>query len=110
MISDVDSDEDNEYDDGTRGTFASLSGGSRDHLFMLNGIVKGQKVMCMVDSGATHNFIDEEFVVREGQQVEDFSGFNVMLANGSKINCIRRIPRLSIQLDNYTFEDKYYVA
>lgn len=110
MISDVDSDGDSEHDDETHGTIASLFNGSRDHLLMLKGIVKGQEVMCMVDSGAAHNFLDEDFVVKEGLQIEDFSIFNVMLVDGSKISCTRRIPRLSIQLDDYTFDDKLYAV
>lgn len=45
-------------------TMASLSGVSRYHSFHVKGVINGQQLVCIVDSGATHNFIDEGLVAR----------------------------------------------
>lgn len=53
-------------------TVASLSRVPRLHPFRLRGVLKGQCMVCLVDSGAMHNFIDEGLVVKCGLQVEEF--------------------------------------
>ena len=40
----------------------------------------------MVDSGPTHGFINERFVVNKGLEAKNFDGFLVMLADGSKMD------------------------
>ena len=35
----------------------------------------GQRVSVLVDSGATHNFIDSQLVKKRGIHMEDFEGF-----------------------------------
>lgn len=61
--------------DVAHGTIATLFGVPRYHSFMWEGIVKEQQVLCMVDSGATHSFINEGFVANMGLEVEEFEGF-----------------------------------
>ena len=41
------------------GKFALLSCVPRSHTLRVKGNIQGQKVMTLVDGGATHNFIDE---------------------------------------------------
>ena len=45
--------------------------------FRFRGIVDGQCCIAMLDTGATHNFINEYFVAWCKLQVEDFYGFRV---------------------------------
>lgn len=90
-------------------TIATLSGVPRYHPFRLKGVLKGQWIVCLVDSGATHNFIDEGLAAKRGLQVEEFDGFSVRVADGFAISCTKRIPRLSIQMGDYTLTDDFYV-
>ena len=42
--------------------------------FRLRGVLAGQRVITLVDTGATHNFIDACFVERRGIMTEEFEG------------------------------------
>lgn len=42
-------------------------------------------------------------VVNNGLEAKVYDGFLVMLADGYKMSCTRKIPQLSIALDNYSF-------
>ena len=70
----------------------TLSGVPCTRPFRLKGVLKGQRMVCLVDSRATHNFIDEGLVRRQGLQVEEFSGFNVIVADGFPLTCTKVIP------------------
>lgn len=48
--------------------------------------------MSLVDTGATHNFIDQKLVDRRGLQYEVFVGFGVKVSDGTILGCTRRIP------------------
>lgn len=52
--------------------------------------------MCLVDIGATHNFIDRHMVERRGLQTKEFLGFGVKVADGVVLGCTKRIPQLNI--------------
>lgn len=49
-------------------------------------------MVCLVDSRATHNFIDEGLVVKRGLHVEDFPRFSVTIADGFQLSCTRVVP------------------
>jgi len=44
------------------GNIASLSGIPRFHTFRMRGVIQGQRVIVLVDGGASHNFIDATLV------------------------------------------------
>ena len=50
----------------------------RFHTLRLKGNIQGQKVMVLVDGGATHNFIDAALVERRKLQAETFDGLIVI--------------------------------
>jgi hypothetical protein len=58
---------------------------------------------------ATHNFIDVALVTRRQIHVEDFKGFNVVVADGYNMACTQRIMGLEVTLGNYTLTDDFYV-
>ena len=64
------------------GTLAALSRVPRYHPFRIRGVLAGQRLTVLLDSGATHNFIDEGFVMKRGLKAEDFEGFNVIVVDG----------------------------
>lgn len=55
-----------EEDETTGGTLATLLGAPRYHPFRICGVMHGQKITMLVDSCATHNFIDEGLIVKRG--------------------------------------------
>ena len=40
----------------------------------MRGVLAGQKVITLVDTGAMHNFIDARLVERRGIEFEEFEG------------------------------------
>jgi hypothetical protein len=60
--------------------------------------VQGQRVTTLVDGGATHNFIDVVLVTRRRIPMEDFEGFNVVVADGYNMMCTQRIKGLEVTL------------
>jgi hypothetical protein len=68
-------------------TIATLSRVPKYYTFRVRGIVQGQRVTTLVDGGTTHNFIDVALVTSGQIPVEDFEGFNVVVADGYNITC-----------------------
>ena len=62
-----------------------------------------------VDTDTTHNYIDKKLVDRHRLQYEVPFGFGVKVVDGAILGCTRRIPRLSIQMGDYTLTDNFYV-
>ena len=59
------------------GVLASLCRVSKIMTMRIRGIVHGQHVLVLVDSGEIHNFIDAQLVQRIGITIAEFEGFSV---------------------------------
>ena len=64
----------------------------------------------MVDSGATHNFIDAQMVEQRGIQTESFDGFSVLVPGDQTMMCARYVPELSMTMGTYTLTDHFFVV
>lgn len=63
----------------------------------------------MIDGGATHNFIDEEFVEKDLKTIE-FEGFHAtVVENGNIAPCNRVIDKLRVSLGSYSLISDFYV-
>lgn len=102
--------EESEGEKGSGGTLAQLSSFQKNESFKVRGMIKGQRIVALIDTRATHNFIDEVVVAKKGLQTEDFEGFKVMVADGFHIFCTKKIPNMSMQLGNYKVKDDFYVV
>jgi len=70
------------------------------------GEVVGEKVIVLVDGGATHNFVDEKFVGRKKLKAEPFGGFNVVTGkNGNIVPCNKMVRKLDLRFKDYTVDD-----
>jgi hypothetical protein len=70
----------------------------------------GKWEITLIDGGATHNFIDTSLVSRQTLQIEEFEGFDVVVADGHTVECLDRVPNLEMKLGNYTMRDTFYVV
>ena len=68
-----------------------LSSIQREGSFRLRGVLAGQKVISLLDTCATHNFIDAQFVERHGLITKEFKGLRVKVANGYTLRCDRMV-------------------
>ena len=53
---------------------ARLTSIQREGSFRMRGVLAGQKIITLLDTGATHNFIDTRLVERRGIHTEKFEG------------------------------------
>jgi len=63
----------------------------------------------LIYGGVTHKFIDVSLVTIRQIHVDDFEGFNVVLADGCKITFIDRIRGLEVALGKYILIYDFYV-
>ena len=75
-------------------TIAQLSSIQEAVTFRVRGTLDGQRFVALIDIRATHNFIDEKFVTRRGLHTEEHRGFKVMVVDGFKIECTKKISNL----------------
>lgn len=93
------------------GGFLTSSRGVPKYLTLrVRGAIQGQHVSVLVDSGATHNFIDAQLVQRRGIPTENFDGFSVLVLGARTMQCMRYIPALAVTMGTYTMTDHFFVA
>lgn len=73
---------------------AQLSSLHKNESFRVRGVLGEHRVIALIDTGATHNFIDERIVAKRGLVIEEVEGFKVMVADGSTISCNRIISNM----------------
>ena len=73
--------------------------------FRVRGVLCGQKIITLIDTSTTHNFIDEGVVARRVLRTEECEGFRKMFADSFTLTCTCKIPNLCIQLGEYELKD-----
>ena len=89
------------------GTLAALRGVPKYLTLCVQGTIRGQRVSVLVDSGATHNFIDAQMVERRGIPTESFDGFSVLVPGAQTMQCARYVPELAVTMGTYTVTDHF---
>ena len=92
------------------GALASLRGVPKYLTLRFRGIVQEQWVSVLIDSGATHNFIDARLVQRRTICTENFEGFSVLVPGARTMKCVKYVPSVSITLGTYTLTDHFFVV
>ena len=64
----------------------------------------------MVDSVATHNFINAQLVQRREIPTDAFEGFSVLVLGYRTIQCMHYFPSLSFTMGTYTLIDHFFVV
>ena len=72
--------------------------------------VRGQQLSILVDSGATHNFIDAQMVEWRGIQTASFDGFSVLVPGDQTIQCARYVSEVAVTMGTYTVTDHFFVV
>ena len=68
-----------------------------------------QRVSVLIDSGATHNFIDAHLVQRREIPTDTFHGFSILVPGDRKMQCMHYVPSLSVTMGSYTLVDHFFV-
>ena len=67
-------------------------------------------MLVLVDSGATHKFIDAQLVERRGILTESFDGFSVLVPGDQTMQCAKYVPALVVTMGTYTLTDHFFVV
>eukprot|EP00253_Pinus_taeda_P004466 PITA_04466 len=94
----------------TGGALATLRGVPKYLTLRVPGKIRGQQVSVLVDSGATHNFIDAHMVEQGGIQTESFDGFSVLVPGDQTMMCAHYVLELSVTMGTYTLTDHFFVV
>ena len=93
------------------GVIATMTQPSKNRVLRIRCTLNGQKVIALVDSGASHNYIDEKIVNRMKLKTEKFKGFTVVQATGSLVQCTKMIPQQEITLGRkHTIREDLHVV
>lgn len=87
-----------------------MSSMQREVSFRLRGLLAGQRVILLLDTGATHNFIDARLVEKRGIQTQEFEGIRVKVVDGYTLTYDRMILDLPMRLNNFEFKVDFYVV
>ena len=77
---------------------ATITQSSKHRVLRIRSTLNGKKVIVLVDSGASHNYIDEKLVNRMKLKTEKFKDFTTIQATGSLVRCTKVIPQQEITL------------
>jgi hypothetical protein len=67
----------------------------------LIGYIKHHKVIVLIDSGSTHNFIHRRVAQDTHCYVCPISNFQIMIANGGMMKCGGRCENVKLQMGEY---------
>lgn len=89
--------------------FISCTCGQRIYFnFEFQGTLYGRKVLMLVDSGLTHNFVAEEIVTELGLAVQYTPSFGVHIGNREIIKCNKVCRDLSIEVSKLVIKDDFF--
>ena len=64
----------------------------------------------MVDSGATHDFIDVQMVEQRGIPTKSFDWFSVLVPRAQTMQCAQYVLELAVKMGTYTVTDHFFVV
>jgi hypothetical protein len=85
----------------------SLIGFSTPQTLKLFGYIKHMKVIILVDSGSTHNFIHRHISQETNFYIRALNNFQIMIANGGSMKCGGRCENVCLQIGEY--HQKYHM-
>jgi hypothetical protein len=79
----------------------ALTGFSTPQTLKLIGYIKHQKVIILVDSGNTHNFIHRYIAQEIHCYIHAINNFQIMIANGGSMKCGGHCENVHLQIGDY---------
>jgi hypothetical protein len=79
----------------------ALAGISTPQTLKIEGYIKNKKVIVLIDSGSTHNFIHYKLAKALNCFVYPTPEFQVMIADGGTINCLGKCNKINLTMGEY---------
>jgi hypothetical protein len=86
----------------------SLTGFSAPQTLKLIGYIKHRKVIILVDSGSTHNFIHRRIAQETHCYIHAVNNFQIMIANGGSMKCGGRCENVCLQIGDYNLKSHMF--
>jgi hypothetical protein len=74
----------------------------------LIGYIKHRKVVILVDSGSTHNFIDRRIAQETHCYIHAINNFQIMIANGGSMKCGGHCENVHLQFGDYQLKSHMF--
>ena len=101
-ISNIEGDEQNiNYNGSNNNAELTNMEENREQLIRLQGKINGHPARILIDSGASRNFLDKQFVERQGIQTQNIDHVTVELADGRKMRTDKVVNIKNLELDTY---------
>jgi hypothetical protein len=82
----------------------ALTGFSAPQTLKLIDYIKHRKVIILVDSGSTHNFIHRRIAQETHCYIHAINNFQIMIANGGSMKCGGRCENVHLQIGDYNLK------
>jgi hypothetical protein len=79
----------------------ALDGISTPQMLKIEGYIKMKKVIVLINSGSTHNFIQYKLAKSLNCSVYPMLEFQVMIADGGTINCSGKCNKMNLTMGEY---------
>ncbi|KAH0706281.1 hypothetical protein KY285_010780 [Solanum tuberosum] len=89
-------------------SFHAILGKKSTSNLKLQGTFCGHKVLMLVDSGSTHNFVAEEIVTKLWLAVQYIPTFGVQIDNGEIVKCNKVCHDLSVEVSNLVIKHNFF--
>jgi hypothetical protein len=86
----------------------ALTGFSAPQTLKLIGYIKHRKVIILVDSGTTHNFIHRRIAQETHCYIHAVNNFQIMIANGGSMKCGGRCENVRLQIGDYNLKSHMF--
>jgi hypothetical protein len=86
----------------------ALTGFSAPQTLKLIGYIKHRKVIILVDSGSTHNFIHRRIAQETNCYIRVVNNFQIMIANGGSMKCGGRCENVCLQIGHYQLKSHMF--
>lgn len=87
----------------------AITGSKGSHTLKVQGKIKNRVVKILVDSGSTNNFISQGIAKQLQLATSPCTPFQVIVANGEKINCKGSVDSLTWEIAGQLFTSKVNV-
>lgn len=82
----------------------ALAGNHTFQTRRVRGLTQGKPIHILIDSGSTHNFLDQNFAKKLGCPLEKISSQAITVADGNHIVCNSVCKNFSWAIDNKEFK------
>ena len=88
----------------------ALTGTTDYHTMRVQGKIKNQLVNILVDTGSTHNFVDQQMVKQLGVKLKTIQSFMVTVANGDKLQAQQGCPNLTWEVQGIQQTSDFFLS